>query len=147
MKTLLFLSFIIFLSACTADLSDEERRVEEQKEILKGTVEVLKNNEATIEDAIMFGNVCLLHVEKTGVPTGEACDMYYLTQNSANYQSEEGVKLIFVLMHGGLLVKGTPHFTEILAIVQRLAIIEIEAKQISTKIDSFTSSRCIKCAM
>ena len=147
MKTLLFLSLITFLSACTADLSDEERRVEEQKEILKGTVEVLKNNEATIEDAIMFGSVCLLHVEKTGVPTGEACEMYYLAQSSAEYQSIEGVKLIFVLVQGGLLVKGTPYFTEILDIVERLAIIELEVKQISIKINNFTGSQCIKCAI
>ena len=147
MKTLLFLSFIIFLSACTADLSVEEQRVEEQREILEGAVEVFKYNEATIEDAIMFGNVCLLHVEKTGIPTGEACEMYYLTQSSANYQSKEGVKLIFVLMHGGLLVKGTPYFTEIVNIVERLAIIEIEAKEISIKIDNLTGPQCIKCAI
>ena len=147
MKTLLFLSFIIFLSACTADLSVEEQRAEEQREILEGAVEVFKYNEATIEDAIMFGNVCLLHVEKTGIPTGEACEMYYLTQSSANYQSKEGVKLIFVLMHGGLLVKGTPYFTEIVNIVERLAIIEIEAKEISIKIDNFVGSQCIKCAI
>ena len=151
MKTLLFLSLIILLllllSACTVDLSEEERRVEEQREILEGAVEVLKYNEATIEDVIMFGNVCLLHVKKTGIPTGEACEMYYLTQSSANYQSKEGVKLIFVLIHGGLLVKGTPYFSEIIDIVERLAIIEIEAKEISIKIDNLTGPQCIKCAI
>ena len=147
MKTLLFLPLIILLSACVADLSEEEQRVEEQKEILEKAVEVFKHNESVIEDAVLFGNVCLLHVEETGVPTGEACDMYYRIQNSADYLSQEGVKLVFVLMRGGLLVKGSPYFTEIVEIVERLAIIEIEAKQIGTKIDNFTNSQCIKCAM
>ena len=147
MKTLLLLPLILLLTACANDLSDEEKQVAEQREILEQSIEVFRHNESMIEDVILYGEICLLHVEETGKHTGEACEMYYLTQDTTNYLSQEGVKLVFVLMHGGLLVKDSPYFVEIVEIVERLAIMEKEAKQINTKIDSFRSSQCIKCVM
>ena len=60
MKTLLFLPLLILLSACAADLSEEEQRVEEQKEILEKAVEVFKHNESVIEDAVSLVSNLLL---------------------------------------------------------------------------------------
>lgn len=147
MKTLLFLPLIILLTACTLEASVEELQAKETKKLIDQSMEIFKYNEAMLEDEILFGEVCLMQVKKSGVTKGEACDMYYLIHDTTTKLSQEGVKLIFVLANGGLLAKDAPYFVEVLEIIERLSVHEREAGRIGTKIAEYTGTNCVKCAM
>jgi tRNA A-37 threonylcarbamoyl transferase component Bud32 len=120
-------------------------KVQEDVEVYEKSIAVFEQNIVYINNEISAGEICLSEIERTKEPDGPACEEYIFKKEVSKTHTTIGINLLVALFAEGYLVEGEEEFEEILKLVEELAAIDQEAKDLNDAIMDRLSTKCTKC--